>query len=136
MSGSWLRTGRHVPDSDTNPGAGRDFGSFFIGNEDWAIWGAAYYPATFYYNEGWLEGLASRNHSLQTAPIVGRYYNVTGDQILYYTLAHHYAGDIVQMTHIWATSGYNHVDYEVLPMTNMANARWAVLTATRTTKII
>lgn len=97
---------------NTDPGAGREFGSFFIGNEDWSIWEPAYNAATFYYNEGWLEGLASRNHSLQTTPIVGRYYNVTGDQILYYTLAHHYAGDIVQMTHVWVTSGYNHVDYE------------------------
>lgn len=97
---------------NTMPGGGNDFTSWFISNEDWSIWEPAYNAATFYYNEGWLEGLASRNHSLQTAPIAGRYYSVTGDQILYYTLAHHYAGDIVQMTHVWTTSGYNHVDYE------------------------
>ncbi|MCS6972100.1 MAG: hypothetical protein NZL89_03670, partial [Leptospiraceae bacterium] len=65
-----------------------------------------------YYNEGWLEGFASRNHSLQTGPIVGRYYTVSGDQILYYALTHHYTGDIVQMTHVWVSTGYNHTDIE------------------------
>jgi hypothetical protein len=86
--------------------------SFFTGNEDWVIWEPAYNAATFYFNEAWLEGLNSRNHSLQTAPIVGRYYNVSGDQILYYALANHYAGDVTQISHIWVTSGYNHSDYE------------------------
>lgn len=97
---------------NTGPGLGTTIGAIFTGNQDWAIWEPAYNAATFYYNEAWLEGLSSRNHSLQQNAIEGRYYNVTGDQILYYTLAHHYAGDIVQMTHVWVTSGYNHVDYE------------------------
>lgn len=101
---------------NVQPGGGNDFISFFTSNEDWSIWEPAYNAATFYYNEGWLEGLTSRTgtngHSLQPSAVAGRYYSVTGDQILYYTLAHHYAGDITQMTHVWATSGYNHVDYE------------------------
>lgn len=97
---------------NTNPGGGRDFGSFFMSNQDWVIWEPSYNAATFYFNEVWLEGLASRNHSLETTPIVGRYYNITGDQILYYALTHHYSGDIVQMTHVWVSTGYNHTDIE------------------------
>jgi hypothetical protein len=99
-----------IPNSQ--PGGGGDFISFFTSNEDWLIWEPSYNAATFYYNEGWLEGFASRNHSLQTAPIVGRYYSITGDQILYYALTHHYTGDIVQMTHVWVSTGYNHTDIE------------------------
>lgn len=94
------------------PGGGSDLDSFFANNEDWVIWEPSYNAATFYYNEGWLEGFASRNHSLQTGPIVGRYYTIPGDQILYYTLTHHYTGDIVQMTHVWVSTGYNHTDIE------------------------
>lgn len=98
---------------NVSPGAARgDIASFFDGNEDWAIWEPAYNAATFYFNECWLEGLASRNHSLQNGPIQGRYYTATGDQILYYAVANHYAGDVTQQSHIWVTSGYNHSDYE------------------------
>ncbi|MBL8033767.1 MAG: hypothetical protein JNJ69_08715 [Leptospiraceae bacterium] len=97
---------------NVNPGGGRDFGAFFVGNQDWVIWEPSYNAATFYYNEGWLEGFTSRNHSLQTSAIVGRYYNIPGDQILYYALTHHYTGDIVQMTHVWVSTGYNHTDIE------------------------
>ncbi|GAB4426666.1 MAG: hypothetical protein OHK0011_08280 [Turneriella sp.] len=97
---------------NVQPGGGGDIDSFFVSNEDWVIWEPSYNAATFYYNEGWLEGFASRNHSLQTAPIVNRYYNISGDQILYYTLTHHYTGDIVQMTHVWVSTGYNHTDIE------------------------
>jgi hypothetical protein len=86
--------------------------SFFTGNEDWVIWEPAYNAATFYYNEAWLEGLNSRNHSLETGAIVGRYYTVTGDQVLYYTLTHHYMGDMTQMSHVWVSTGYNHTDIE------------------------
>ena len=85
---------------------------FFVSNNDWVIWEPSYNAATFYYNEGWLEGFASRNHSLQTGPIVGRYYNISGDQILFYALTHHYTGDVVQMTHVWVSTGYNHTDIE------------------------
>lgn len=94
------------------PGGGSDLDSFFVSNEDWVIWEPSYNAATFYYNEGWLEGFSSRNNSLQTAPVVGRYYNISGDQILYYALTHHYTGDIVQMTHVWVSTGYNHTDIE------------------------
>lgn len=94
------------------PGGATGIDDFFVSNQDWVIWEPSYNAATFYYNEGWLEGFASRNHSLQTAPIVGRYYNISGDQILYYTLTHHYTGDALQMTHIWISTGYNHTDIE------------------------
>lgn len=97
---------------NTNPGGGNDFGSFFMSNQDWVIWEPSYNAGTFYYNEVWLEGLASRNSSLQTTPIVGRYYNITGDQIVFYAFTHHYSGDIVQMTHVWVSTGYNHTDIE------------------------
>lgn len=93
-------------------GASGNVLSFFTGNEDWAIWEPAYNAATFYYNEAWLEGLNSRNHSLQNSAVAGRYYSVSGDQILYYALANHYAGDMTQISHVWVTSGYNHSDYE------------------------
>jgi len=93
-------------------GASGNVLSFFTSNEDWAIWEPAYNAATFYYNEAWLEGLASRNHSLQPSAVSGRYYSVSGDQILYYTVANHYAGDMTQISHVWVTSGYNHSDYE------------------------
>ncbi|MBS0617278.1 MAG: hypothetical protein JSR44_03775 [Spirochaetes bacterium] len=97
---------------NTCPGCGSNVSNFFESNQDWSIWEPATNAATFYYNEGWLEGLASRNHSLQMGPIAGRYYNVSGDQILYYTLTHHYMGDITQILHVWVTSGYGHTDYE------------------------
>jgi len=94
------------------PGGAGGIDDFFVGNQDWLIWEPSYNAATFYYNEAWLEGLASRNNSLQTAPIVGRYWNISGNQILYYALSHHYTGDIVQMTHVWVSTGYNHTDIE------------------------
>jgi hypothetical protein len=43
---------------------------------------------------------------------VGRYWNISGNQVLYYALSHHYTGDIVQMTHVWVSTGYNHTDIE------------------------
>ncbi len=94
------------------PGGAKGIDDFFVGNQDWVIWEPSYNAATFYYNEAWLEGLQSRNHSLQTSAVVGRYYNVSGDQLLFPSLTHHYSGDIVQMTHVWVTTGYNHTDIE------------------------
>ncbi|AFM14590.1 hypothetical protein [Turneriella parva] len=99
-----------VPNVD--PGAG----TLFSGDEDWVIYEPATNAAAFYYNEMWLEGLASMNgnnrHSLQTAPIAGRYYTVTGAEMLYFTVVQHWAGDMTQQAHIWSTIGYNHGDYE------------------------
>ncbi|HRP68415.1 MAG TPA: hypothetical protein PLY93_02690, partial [Turneriella sp.] len=86
--------------------------SFFVNNQDWITWEPSSNAATFYFNEAWLEGLQSRNHSLQTAKAVGRYYSVSGDQVLWYTPSHHYLGDLVQMTHVWISTGYNHTDIE------------------------
>lgn len=97
---------------NTNPGGGKDVGSFFAGNEDWVIYEPATNAATFYYNEMWLEGLASKNNSLQSGPIQGRYYTVTGPEVLYFTVVQHWAGDMTQQAHIWSTIGYNHGDYE------------------------
>lgn len=97
---------------NVQPGAGGQFINFFTGNQDWVIWEPSYNAATFYYNEGWLEGFLSRNHSLQPGAVTGRYYTVTGPEILYYALSHHYTGDIVQMTHVWISTGYNHTDIE------------------------
>ncbi len=97
---------KQIPNA--NPGAG----NFLYGDEDWVIYEPATNAATFYYNEMWLEGLASKNSSLQTGPIQGRYYSVTGAEILYFTVVQHWAGDMVQQAHIWSTIGYNHGDYE------------------------
>lgn len=93
---------------NTNPGGG----SFFSGNEDWVIYEPATNAATFYYNEMWLEGLSSKNHSLQTDAIVRRYYTVTAPELLYFTVVQHWAGDMTQILHVWATIGFNHSDYE------------------------
>lgn len=94
--------------ANASPGAG----SIWSGDEDWVIYEPATNAATFYYNEMWLEGLASKNHSLQTGPIVGRYYNISGGELLYFTVVQHWAGDMTQQAHIWSTIGYNHGDYE------------------------
>lgn len=93
---------------NTNPGGG----NLFTGDQDWVIYEPATNAAAFYYNEMWLEGLSSRNNSLQPGAIAGRYYTVTGSEILYFTVVHHWAGDMVQQAHIWSTIGYNHGDYE------------------------
>ncbi|MBV6492606.1 MAG: hypothetical protein LDLANPLL_00601 [Turneriella sp.] len=87
-------------------------GSVFVGDQDWITWEPGYNAGTFYFNEAWLEGLQSRNHSLQTGVVVNRYYTVSGDQVLYYTPNHHYLGDFAQMTHVWVSTGYNHTDIE------------------------
>ncbi len=93
-------------------GAGYDPISLFTGNQDWVVYEPSYNAATFYYNEVWLEGFSSRNSSLQTGPIVNRYYNVSGPELLYFAAVHHYTGDATQMTHIWPTQSYNHREYE------------------------
>jgi hypothetical protein len=98
--------------ANVQPGAGSDVLNFFKGDQDWVIYEPATNASAFYYNEMWLEGLASKNHSLQTAPIVGRYYSVSGPELLYFTIVHHWAGDMTQQSHIWSTIGYNHGDYE------------------------
>lgn len=108
--GSELDGNYQVP--NVQPGAGGDFANFFIGDQDWVIYEPATNASAFYYNEMWLEGLASRNSSLQTGPIVGRYYTVTAPELLYFTIVQHWAGDMTQQSHIWATIGYNHGDYE------------------------
>lgn len=96
-----------------SPGAaGYDIVSLFSGNEDWVIYEPAYNAATFYYNELWLEGFASRNTSLQTGPIQGRYYTVAGPELLYFAVVNHYTADMTQITHVWPTQSYNHLDYE------------------------
>jgi len=94
------------------PGGGGDVASFFDGDEDWVIYEPATNASAFYYNEMWLEGLAAKNNSLQLAPIVGRYYTVSGPELLYFTIVQHWAGDMTQQAHIWSTIGYNHGDYE------------------------
>lgn len=93
---------------NTDAGAGH----WWIGDEDWVIYEPATNAATFYYNEMWLEGMVSKNHSLQPASVAGRYYSVTGAEILYFTVVQHWAGDMTQQAHIWSTIGYNHGDYE------------------------
>jgi hypothetical protein len=93
---------------NTVPGGGH----LLSGDEDWVIYEPATNASTFYYNEMWLEGLASKNSSLQTAPIVGRYYTVTGPEFLYFTVVQHWAGDMTQQSHIWSTIGFNHGNYE------------------------
>ena len=87
-------------------------GHFLSGDEDWVIYEPATNDATFYYNELWLEGMASRNTSLQKAPIVGRYYRVSGSELQYFAVVQHWAGDMTQQAHIWSTIGFNHGDYE------------------------
>jgi hypothetical protein len=93
---------------NTVPGGGH----LLSGDEDWVIYEPAPNASTFYYNEMWLEGLASKNHTLETGPIAGRYYTVTGSEMLYFTVVQHWAGDMTQQSHIWSTIGFNHGDYE------------------------
>ncbi len=87
-------------------------GHILYGDEDWVIYEPATNVSTFYYNEMWLEGLQSKNHSLQKGPIVGRYYAIAGAETLYFAVVQHWAGDFTQQSHIWSTIGYNHGDYE------------------------
>jgi len=106
-------TGGLLQIPNTAPGgAGYDPISLFTGNQDWVIFEPSYNAATFYYNELWLEGFNSRDQSLQTGPIVARYYNVSGPELLYFAVVNHYTADATQQTHIWVTQSYNHVDYE------------------------
>ncbi|HRP68334.1 MAG TPA: hypothetical protein PLY93_02260 [Turneriella sp.] len=87
-------------------------GHILSGDEDWVIYEPATNAATFYYNEMFLEGLQSKNHSLQTGPIVGRYYTIPGAELLYFSVVQHWMGDMAQQAHVWSTIGYNHGDYE------------------------
>jgi len=93
-------------------GSGYDPISYFTNNQDWVVYEPAYNPATFYYNELWLEGFLSRNTSLQTGPIISRYYNLSGPELLYFAVVNHYGADAAQITHVWATQSNNHPDYE------------------------
>jgi len=109
----------NCPDSGTQFGGTTQYantypggGNILDGDEDWVIYEPATNAATFYYNEMWLEGLAAKNHSLQTGPISGRYYKLTGAEMLYFTVVQHWSGDMTQIAHIWSTIGYNHGDYE------------------------
>ncbi|MBV6492544.1 MAG: hypothetical protein LDLANPLL_00538 [Turneriella sp.] len=87
-------------------------GHILSGDEDWVIYEPATNAATFYYNEMFLEGLQSKNHSLQTTPIVNRYYNIGGTELLYFTVVQHWMGDMAQQAHVWSTIGFNHGEYE------------------------
>ncbi|MCS6983649.1 MAG: hypothetical protein NZM25_00790 [Leptospiraceae bacterium] len=93
---------------NTFPGGG----SWLTGDEDWVIAEPGDNASTFYYNEAFLEGLTERNDSLQPARIVGRYYTLAPNQILWLGAVQHWTGDFNQPTHIWMTLGYNHGDYE------------------------
>jgi hypothetical protein len=84
----------------------------FTSNQDWVIFEPLDNAATFYYNEFFLEGGASRNNHLDTASVAGRYYSINSAGINWLTLVMHYAGDSNIMHHVWNTSGYNHSDNE------------------------
>ena len=86
--------------------------AYFSGDEDWAIFEPMDNAATFYYNEWFLEGGASRNSQLDPASVAGRYYSLGSADVAYLALVMHYAGDAAVMQHVWNTSGFNHTDYE------------------------
>jgi hypothetical protein len=66
---------------------------------------------------------------------VGRYYTVTGAEMLYFTVVQHWAGDMTQQAHIWSTIGYNHGDYESYADEKYGTrARSVAATLTRITK--
>lgn len=87
-------------------------GSYFTGDQDWVIYEPADNVATFYYHEMFLEGGASRNNSLDTGSLAGRYYAIPGNDLIYLMVTTHWIGDMNQQSHIWATIGYNHGEYE------------------------
>ncbi|MBF0236436.1 MAG: hypothetical protein HQM12_01925 [SAR324 cluster bacterium] len=94
-----------IPNTDSDPWLA-------YGYEDWVIYEPADNASTFYYNEFFLEGGASRNSSLQTPAIANRYYTLTGPELLYLAVTSHWAGDVTHPAHIWSTIGYNHGEYE------------------------
>lgn len=87
-------------------------GSLFSGDEDWVIYEPATNASTFYYNEMWLEALASKNRTLEPNHVLGRYYSVSGPELLYFSVVQHFAGDMTQQAHLWSTIGFNHGDFE------------------------
>ncbi len=104
--------GATVDGSFQIPNAYPGDGTWLDGDEDWVIAEPGDNAATFYYNEAFLEGLQSRNDSLQQGPIVGRYYSIPASQLLWLGVVQHWTGDFNQPTHIWSTLGYNHAKYE------------------------
>jgi hypothetical protein len=84
----------------------------FTSNQDWVIFEPLDNAAMFYYDEFFLEGGTSRNTTLQTSAVAGRYYSINSSGIQWLTMIMHYAGDACIQHHIWNTSGYNHSDYE------------------------
>ncbi|KPA12564.1 conserved hypothetical protein, secreted [Candidatus Magnetomorum sp. HK-1] len=93
---------------NTTPG---DY-SYFTSDEDWVIMEPLDNAATFYYNEWFLEGGASRNSQKDSSAIDGRYYSLSSQDVNYLTAAIHYAGDANVQIHIWNTLGFNHAAYE------------------------
>jgi len=83
-----------------------------VGDQDWIIYEPADNLSTFYYNEMFLEGGSSRNGKLDPDRVTGRYYNIGADEMIYLGFVQHWIGDMNQQSHIWATVGYNHGDYE------------------------
>lgn len=102
------KVGKYYQIPNTHPGKG----TFFKGDEDWIIAEPGTNAATFYYNEFFLEGGASRNDSLQLGSVVGRYYSISAEELIYLAAVQHWTGDFSQPTHLWATLGYNHGDFE------------------------
>jgi len=86
--------------------------NLFIGSEDWVIYEPADNAATFYYHEFFLEGGVSRDGKLNEEPIKGRYYSLTGPELIYLTVVMHWVADMTQPAHIWSTIGFNHGEFE------------------------
>ncbi len=84
----------------------------FTSDQDWVVFEPMDNAATFYYNEWFLEGGASRNSQLDPASVAGRYYSLPSADVAYLALIMHYAGDAAVAHHVWNTSGFNHTDYE------------------------
>ncbi|MCB1200347.1 MAG: hypothetical protein KDK41_06860 [Leptospiraceae bacterium] len=102
------KVGDYYQIPNTNPGGG----GFFTSDQDWIVAEPGDNASTFYYNEFFLEGGTSRNDTLQSSAVVGRYYSIAAQELIYLGTVQHWTGDFNQPTHLWATLGYNHGDYE------------------------
>ena len=99
-------------EKDGLSGALSQLGDALKTGQDWAIFEPADNLATFYYMQLFLEGDQTRNGTLEEESIVGRYYTVTHRDLLHLGTSLHWATDLNQPTHVWATIGSNHAPYE------------------------
>jgi hypothetical protein len=93
---------------NTQPG----ISSSFTSGQDWAVFEPVDNVMAFFYHQLFLEGDQNRNSTFECNLAIDRYYTLPHTDFKYLATLMHWAEDMNQQTHVWATSDYNHGPYE------------------------